>query len=252
MKNTNYGMIFLMGILLLTGCSSSNQEEEPQTESADVIIGVENDNAPCYFTDESGEPAGFYVKLMDALQKEEDFTYEFVSLSAAEYMADDASCDLYLGTIETEVGDLTDYVQSDIICETKLCLVVIKGSGVEDTDDLLDASISARAGTGEESFARYLSSEYDGESIVFQRVTDVVEDLTKGYSQAAVIDAANFSSLKQTESTLKKLKESEKYFSVHCFTASQERGIPDVIADGLAEIQSDGTLAALIQEYGFE
>lgn len=265
MKKWKYGLLLLAAALMLSGCS---KEEETQTETEperpDYYVGVEEGNAPYYVLDAEGNASGFYVELMNTLAEQTGFTYEFRAMSAAEYAAyaavseegdsdaGEADCDFFLGTLVPEVGDASTYVQSEPVYETGLCLLVNRGQGIRETKDLRSVSVAARAETEEERFSRYLSAKYHADTVVFQDAAGVMSDVGQGYSQAVVLDAGSAASAMGQNANLKLLTTSEKYFSVHRFTASAGQGIPEEIAAGLAQISADGTLGALLQQAGLQ
>lgn len=262
MKKWKLGVLLLTAALFAAGCSKEEkQDTKTEPEQPDYYVSVETDNAPYYSFDESGTASGFYVDLMNALSERAGFTYEFQSMSAVEYNAassgniedsgtTDQSKELFLGTLEPEVGDNSTYVQSEPVCETGICLLVKKGQGIRKMKDLRSVSIAARADTEEAVFANYLAANYDAQSIAFQRMADVLSDVFEGYSAAMVLDQGNASLALQQDGTLNMLITSEKYFSVHRFTAAAAQGIPEDFSNALEEIRSDGTLDTLLKQYG--
>jgi ABC-type amino acid transport substrate-binding protein len=67
----------LLLLLTLTGfCPATNVAG--QTESTVLVIGV-NENRPLAFYDENGEPAGFYVDLINYVADQEDWVLEYVN-----------------------------------------------------------------------------------------------------------------------------------------------------------------------------
>lgn len=258
MKKRYAGMLFLAAALFAAGCSETKEETTQKEPSGpDYYVGVEKENAPYYETEDGEEPTGLYVDLMDAMAQRAGFTYAFVEMSAAEFSADaentdseEKRCDFFLGTMEIKPGDASSYVQSEPVSETGLCLLVTKGQGLRDVEDVRSADIASRAKTEEETFARYLAAKYDAETIVFQDAANVLSDLEGGYAQAAVMDQGNAAIVTAQNANLKVLTTSEKYFSIHRFTATSEKGIPEEISETLQAMQADTTLQTLLQTYG--
>lgn len=258
MKKKYVGVLFLAAALLLMGCSETKEEKTQKEPSGpDYYVGVEKENAPYYEVGDDGEPAGMYVDLMDALAQRAGFTYAFREMSTAEYIADaendgsgEKSCDFFLGTVEIEPGDASAYVQSDPVYETGLCLLTANGQGLQKMKDLRSMDIASRAATEEETFARYLADKYDAETIVFQNMANVISDLKEGYAQAVVLDKGNADVVIAQDANFKILTISEKYFSIHCFTAASEKGIPETILESLHTMQADATMQTLLQKYG--
>ncbi len=237
MKKRIGGAAVLLIVLALTGCAAS-EAPEPTTESIEetkpnYVIGVESDNAPYYSVGEDGDARGLYVQWMDRLAESGDFTYTFSEMSAVEYRIDSDSCDLFLGNMQTETGSLTDFEHSEALYTASLCVVTKKDSAVKKAEDMQYCSVASRADTGEELYLDYLSSKYGAESIVFQRLQNVAEDLDTEYSVAAVMDKRNASWLKKHGADIKVLFTSEKYFSDHFLTASAEKGIPEPVKKAL-------------------
>lgn len=263
MKKWKLGALLLTAALLAAGCSKAEkQETAPEPEQPDYYVGVEADNAPYYSTDENGTVSGFYVDLMNTLSERGGFTYEFKTMSPAEYKAAGADPTdenngtssqpghLFLGTMEPEAGDTSTYARSEPVYETGLCLLVKKGQGIRKMKNLRSVSIAARAETEEAVFADDLAASYDAETIVFQDAANVISDVSQGYSGAMVLDQGKASLVLQQDGTLKLMTTSEKYFSVHRFTAAATEEIPETFSSALEEIRADGTLNALLQQYG--
>lgn len=261
MKKWKLGALFLTAVLLLAGCAKAEEQETaPEPERPDYYVGVEEKNAPYYSADENGNASGYYVDLMNTLSERTGITYEFRTVSASEYAAkvqsssgEDASgisCDLFLGTLEPEVGDTSTYAQSEPVYETGLCVLAAKGQGLRKTSHLRGVTIAARAETEEAVFSDYLAARYDAETIVFQKEADVLADVSQGYLGAMILDEGNASLALQQDAGLKLLTTSGKYFSVHRFTAAADQGIPEAFASALEELSADGTLTALQQQNG--
>lgn len=267
MKKWKSGILLFVAVLLMAGCSKTEEQDtKTEPERPDYYVGVETDNAPYYAVDENGTASGFYVDLMNTLSERAGFTYEFQPVSAAEYTAtagadaaegnSDAAgaagqtCDVFLGILEPEVGDSSTFVQSEPVYETGLCLLVKKGQGIRKMKKLRSVSIAARAETEEAVFADYLAASYDAETIVFQDAANVLSDVSQGYSGAMVLDQGNASLALQQDGTLELLTTSQRYFSVHRFTAAAAEGIPEAFASALEELRADGTLDTLLQQHG--
>lgn len=260
MKKKYLGVLFLVAALLMTGCSETKEEtQKKEPDRPDYYVGVEKDNAPYYEVKDGEEPTGLYVDLMDTLAQRAGFTYAFREMSAAEFVADaenadseEKLCDFFVGTMETETGDTSTYVQSSPIYETGISLLVAKGQGIRKIEDIRSVDIASRAGTEEEMFAKYLAAKYDAATIVFQDMANVVSDMKAGYAKAIVLDAGNAAIVAAQNTNFKIITTSEKYFSIHRFTAASEKGIPEVISETLQNLQADTTLQTLLQKYGLE
>lgn len=243
--------LILFSAVALTGCGAKEEPEKKEVVRPDYIVGAEADNAPYYSVDEEGNESGLYVDLMESLAKNTGCTWEFQTMSAAEFIAADGEdCDVFLGTMEPPAGNLSEYVQTQPFYQTGLSLLVKQGTGMKKMSDLRDQTIASRADTGEETFAGYLAAKYDGETIGFQNGTEAMGDLTGGYASAVVMDAGNAAVRMQADPELQIVKTSEKYFSRHCLSASAARGIPEELTTALAQMQADGTLTPLLRQYG--
>lgn len=290
MKKWKSGILMFMVALIMAGCSRAEEPDtKAEPEHPDYYVSVETDNAPYYSVDENGTASGFYVDLMNTLSERGGFTYEFQAMNATEYRVaganitdgntDAASTDttdgntdadstdaisgntdgsgateqsghLFLGILEPEVGDTSTFAQSEPVYATGLCLLVKKDQGIRKTKHLRSVSIAARAETEEAVFADYLAASYDAETIVFQDAANVLSDVSQGYSGAMVLDQGNASLALQQDGTLELLTTSQRYFSVHRFTATAAEGIPEELASALEELRADGTLDTLLQQHG--
>ena len=104
--------------------------------------------------------------------------------------------------------------------------------------------------TEEAVFSEYLAASYDAETITFQNGADAFADMTEGYADAVVSDAANAALLLQQNPDTKLLLTREKYHNLHRFAGTAASGLPEEITDTLEAIRADGTLDALLSQYG--
>ncbi len=161
------GALLLTAALLAAGCSKAEkQETAPEPEQPDYYVGVEADNAPYYSTDENGTVSGFYVDLMNTLSERGGFTYEFKTMSPAEYKAAGADPTdenngtssqpghLFLGTMEPEAGDTSTYARSEPVYETGLCLLVKKRTRYPQNEESAKCEHRCQGGDGGSGLCR--------------------------------------------------------------------------------------------------
>lgn len=249
MKKTYVGMMLLC-LLLLLGCAGEKKAGEDKGENADIIVGVEEKNAPYYSVDEKGEESGLYVDLMEELAAKGGFTYSFCPMTISGFRGSAGQeCDVFLGNMEMERGSMAKYAQMEPFFQTALCLMVKKGSAIKEKSDLRGVSIAATAGAGEENFAEYLASKYGADSILFVNEKSCYEDFAAGYSEGLVVEDILAQKKKKKDKNFRIMITSKKYKSSHTFTARSASGIPKLLSEGMKRMKEDGSLEVLIQKY---
>lgn len=252
MKRIQYAGILLSCVLLLTGCSLARDKRAPQTEQKpDIIIGVEEKNAPYYQVEENGTGSGFYVELVKLLAKKGGFSYSFCAMNPAE-VSETKDNVVFLGTTDAEEGKQEGYVQTEPVLESGLCLVVKKKDNIKNNDDLRGISIAGIAGTGEERLANFLASRYDADSIVFVNGKSSREDFYQGYAKAIVMDERTAEQELQKNTELCIMKRSSRFFNRHCFTSAASAEILEKLSEALRLAGGDGSLEELLQKYGWQ
>ena len=250
-------LFFVLAVLVvlssMTACTKKTVQEDKTKESpeADYQIGVEPDNAPYYYTNEEGTPEGLYVDIMEALAEKEEFTFDFIEISAADfYTLAENGCDAFLGAMETETGDMTVLLQTEPFYQSRLYLFAKEDGRISAVRDLRDCTIAARASTGEEVFAAYLAAKYGASSLGFRSQTDVLTDVEQGYSEAFVMDEQNYKQQKKDNVSYNVIKKSGKYYNSHRFTVGNHPEFLAILENGMQILEDDGILTDLLQTYG--
>lgn len=248
------GFLMLLCFMLL-GCSlSKTKQNETETEKADYIIGVEGQNAPYYVADEKGNVSGFYVDLMEKLGEKGGYSFAFTEVDSAAFQvtAGENDCDVFLGVLEKETGDMTELFQTSAFYQSGLCLVTRSEDGIKKCKELRNTAIDARAAAGEAAFAEYLAVKYEADAVVFADGKTAWDDFIQGNAKAVVIDENNCQEFMKENPSINILKTSEQYHNFHRFTAVGQTEFLAALESGIAELQSDGTLDALLQNYGLQ
>lgn len=254
--NKKMWMVFLMlTCCMLWGCSlSDTKEEQPKTEKADYIIGVEGENVPYYSVDENGNASGLYVDLMEQLAEKGGYSIAFTEIDAPAFqaMTGEESCDVFLGILEKETGDMTQLFQTSSFYQSNLILATRTEDGVKQCEELRNAAIDGRASAGEADFAQYLAVKYEADAVLFADGKTAGDDFLSGNAKALVLDENTFQTQFAENAALTVLKTSEKYHNAHRFTASSQSEFLKELETELTQLQSDGTLDHLLEQYGLK
>lgn len=253
-KILSYCFVMMIGFVL-GGCSwSDTKQNETEKKKADYVIGVEGDNAPYYFIDESGHPSGFYVKLMEKLGEKSGYTFEFVETDAASFrtLAAENNCDVFLGVLEKETGDMTELFQTNSFYQSDLCLGTRSDDSIKSADELRNTEIVAVDAGGEASFAQYLAVKYEADALMFADGKTALEDLVDGNAKAAVIDVNVCQKQMEENVPIKIFKTSGKYHNQHRFTAEGQTEFLSMLETGVAELAAEGTLEMLLESCGLK
>lgn len=248
MKNRRTLSIFLAVLLLigiLGGCQFGADREE-STRKADYSIGVSGDNAPYYSKEESGE-SGIYVSLLDAIAKEENFTYEFVKIdeSSASQALQDGIIDGFLGSLVGETGEV-ELVDSKAFYTSNVCVVSPKNGGIKKLNALDGKEISVKSATAEERFGEYLAVKYGGEAVAFAASADVLSDINSGYSQAAVVDEQYYENHSGIFENWICVKVSEKYQNKHKLHTAKDNDLQKAFTEGLRKLEEENRLSEIV------
>lgn len=240
---------------MLWGCSlPETKQKESKTEKADYIIGVEGENAPYYAVDESGNAAGFYVDLMEKLGEKGGYSFEFMEVdsSAFQATAGEEGCDVFLGVLKKETGDMTQLFQTSAFYQCGLCLVTRGEDAIKKCEELRNTSIDARAASDEAAFAEYLAVNYDADAVLFADGKTAWDDFTMGNGKAVVIDENTCQQFMKDTTAVNVLKTSNRYHNEHRFTAAHQNEFLMKLESGIADLQSDGTMTNLMERYGLK
>ena len=238
---------------VLPGCSESGaKQEEIITEQADFRIGVEADQAPYYSVDENGNASGIYVDLMDEISKKGGYTYEFTEIDPSVFQAGTKknSCDVFLGTMENDTGDMTELFQTTSFYQSGVCLVTRTEDNIKKFKNLRNIVIAAVTSGGEAAFAQYLAVKYEADALLFVDGITAFEDFINGNSRTAVLDANVCQAKMEENMPIRLWKTSEKYYNFHRFTAKGHTEFLDTLENQISEIMSDGTMDTLLQKNG--
>lgn len=231
------------------GCGSTKPEQETTEEKmADYVVGVTADNAPYYSCDDQGKPCGIYVELMEELAKQGDFAFRFLETDVAAFKED--PCDVFLGTMEKENGDMTGLVQTAPFYQSKLCLVTRTADKMKKIKELRNTEVSAVAGGGEASFAKYLAVKYEADSLLFADEKTALDDCISGNAKAMVIDFNRYQKIAEENNRVTVLKTSGKYYNFHRFSSVLQTDFFTSLESEVEKLKEDGTLDRIFQNYG--
>ncbi|MEB3210241.1 MAG: PAS domain S-box protein [Leptolyngbyaceae bacterium] len=89
-------LISVSWILMPWGTTTKAQQESPQPESPQVVRVGLYENQPKMFTDENGDPAGFYADILRSIAEQENWAIEYVPCIWQQCLASIESGDLDL------------------------------------------------------------------------------------------------------------------------------------------------------------
>lgn len=264
---------FFMGVVValaavaacfaLTACGSSNsssstndasQQSSQQSDyklvnQGKLTVGTSPDFKPMEYRDDNGNITGYEYGIMqevaNRLGLELDMEQEsFDSLITQVAAGTSMDCAASAITISDEREEQVDF--TDPIYDSNLAVVVMGNSDITDPSQI--TSVAAQQGSsGEDWVNEHLK---DARYTSFQEVPDMLAALRSGQVQAAVYDepvarnhvAGEYSDCK----ILEVIPTGEQYgIAVN----KDNPGLTDAINQALANMQSDGTMDQLKQQY---
>ena len=264
-KTCEYILVLMMVcILLLTGCSESNDtdednmikaEESSGISSASLVIGSDN-YEPYTYIDESGENVGIDVDIAKEACRRMGITPVFkqITWDRKDSFLDSNEIDCLWGSF-TMSGRTNDYRWAGPYMYSRQVIVVRKDRGINSFADLKGKRIAVQSTSKPEHII--LSGEDDriqGVSAVYSMSTmsELYASLRKGYIDAAAGHEVAIKRFVDTNPQQFIILDETLYKSELgvAFKKGRCDDIPDILNDILKQMIDDGTIKKIAESYG--
>ena len=265
-KTCEYILVLMMVcILLLTGCSESNDTDEDDMIKAEessgisavsLVIGSDN-YEPYNYIDESGENVGIDVDIAKEACRRLGITPVFkqITWDRKDSFLDSNEIDCLWGSF-TMSGRTDDYRWAGPYMYSRQIVVVNKDSGIENLDDLNGKRVAAVQSTSKPEHI-ILSGEDDriqGVSAVYSMSTmsELYASLRKGYIDAAAGHEVAIKRFVDTNPQQFIILDEILYKSELgvAFKKGRSDDVPDMLNDILKQMIDDGTIKKIAESYG--
>ena len=260
-----FACVACLSAVLLTGCSSSNEEAESSEDtSADIstlIVGFDNSYPPYGFMDENNEPTGFDLDLAAEVANRNGWELQ---LEAIDWDAKDAllnqdsiNCIWNGFTMNGREDDYTwsePYVDnSQAFVLNEQVIVVKSDSGITDFAGLADKTVVTQVDSAALDVLEGDQAELAGTFAELQTLSDynnAFMQLESGMVDAVACDLSIAQyQMSANEGTYTMLEEplSSEHYAVG-FKKGNE-ALAQQVTDTLKEMYEDGTVEELINKY---
>ncbi len=264
-KTCEYILVLMMVcILLLTGCSESNDTDEDDMIKAEessgisavsLVIGSDN-YEPYNYIDESGENVGIDVDIAKEACRRLGITPVFkqITWDRKDSFLDSNEIDCLWGRF-TMSGRTDDYRWAGPYMYSRQVIVVRKDREINSCADLKDKRIAVQSTSKPEHII--LSGEDDriqGVSAVYSMSTmsELYASLRKGYIDAAAGHEVAIKRFVDTNPQQFIILDEILYKSELgvAFKKGRSDDIPDMLNDILKQMMDDGTIKKIAESYG--
>ena len=256
-----FACIAVVGMLALSACGGSSQSSSASSSSAasdeytlvtpgTLTVATSPDYAPMEYQ-ENGEIKGYDIALIKEVAKhlglDADIQNQaFDSLVTQVAGGKTFDCAISAITIDDERAEQVAF--TDAYYDSNLASVVLKGSDVTSRDALNGQAIGAQSGSSGEAWAK--ENLKDIAYTPFQETPDMLAALRTGKIKAVIYDepAAAYSIAHEYDDCdiLEVIPTGEQY-GIIVNTANV--ALTEAINNALAEMQADGTIAKLQEEW---
>lgn len=264
-KTCEYILVLMMVcILLLTGCSESNDTDEDDMIKAEessgisavsLVIGSDN-YEPYNYIDESGENVGIDVDIAKEACRRLGITPVFkqITWDRKDSFLDSNEIDCLWGSF-TMSGRTDDYRRAGPYMYSRQVIVVRKDREINSFADLKDKRIAVQSTSKPEHII--LSGEDDriqGVSAVYSMSTmsELYASLRKGYIDAAAGHEVAIKRFVDTNPQQFIILDEILYKSELgvAFKKGRSDDVPDMLNDILKQMMDDGTIKKIAESYG--
>lgn len=217
------------------------------------IIATDTTFAPFEFQDANGKYVGIDIDLLDAIAKEQGFTYEMKALgfNAALQALESGQVDGVIAgmSITDERKKVFDFSQS--YYSSGVSFVVDAQSDIASVEGLKGKKVAVKNGTSGAMIAESLAKEIGFTVVTFEDSANMYEDIIAGNSDAAIEDYAVVSyAINQGTLNLKVVGEQ---YSVSDFGFAVQKGknkeLLDAFNNGLVNLKSSGEYDKIVETY---
>ena len=265
MKILFVGLLSALVAFGLMACGSGNSGSDSGAASSGAAAGsgttysIATDTAfaPFEFANASGTYEGIDIDLLDAIAKDQGFSYELNPLgfdAALQAVQANQADGVIAGmSITDERKKVFDF--SDAYYDSTVCCAVAANSDVASLSDLKGKSVAVKKGTQSESWANSIAGEYGFTCTEFDTSDIMYQDVSAGNSAACFEDTPVMGYAISTGNVNLKIIEevdsASEYATPYGFAVNKGAN-PELLSmfnAGLANIKADGTYDKIVAKY---
>ncbi len=254
----------ILVLSMLAGCSSGNKTVSTKKGKAGhFIIATDKDFSPFEFKDESGNTVGFDMDILEAIAKDQGFTYELkvVGWDAAvdALQKKSKSIDgMIAGASITEERKGAGWIYSNGYFTATQTVFVKEGSEITNFEGLKEKVVGVvGSDDGTEKtlgykYAEEVKEEYQFEIKTYETYAKLYKAVEKGEVEAGFGDTPSVAyEITNNSSKLKILKETENTGLEYGFVISKPefQNLIDLFNAGLENIKKNGTYDKIKAKY---
>lgn len=250
----------VLGLGMLAGCNSSNQENDAEPTAGNVeadgtfAIATDTTFAPFEFTDANGDFVGIDVDILAAIAENQGFAYDLnpLGFDAAVAALESGQADGVIAgmSITDERKEKFDF--SDPYYESYVCAAAKDGGDVKSLEDLSGKTVACKTGTQSAMWAEAIAADYGFEIAYFDTSDMMYQDVQTGNTAACFEDFPVMAYGVTQGNGLTIIGEDSEDFATPYGFAVRKGDNPDLLEKfnaGLAAIKSDGTYDEICAKY---
>ncbi len=181
-------LCFILMMTMFTACGKD--EETTDGEGKKYIIATDTAFAPFEFNNKENKFVGIDVDILDAVAKDQGFTYELDALGfdAALAAVQSGSADGVIAgmSIKEERKKIFDF--SSPYYDAEVTVAVAKGSSIASYEDLKDQKVAIKTGTNGADYAKSIADQYGFTCVEFKDSPTMYQDVIVGNTVACFED----------------------------------------------------------------
>ena len=242
---------------MLTACSFGKKTTVEKGKAGHFIIATDKDFSPFEFQDEDGNTVGFDVDILEAIAKDQGFTYELKAVGwdaavDALQKKSDSIDGMIAGASITEERKGAGWIFSNGYFTATQTVFVKNNSEIKGFEDLKEKVVGAVDKTLGYKYAEEVQEQHQFELKAYETYTDLYKAVEKGEVIAGFGDTpAVLYEVVNKSLKLKTLKETENEGLSYGFVISnpEKQKLLDLFNAGLENIKKNGTYNKIVIKY---
>lgn len=238
----------LLCSLTLTACQSVPES----TPNESLVIGINENNLPWAFTDESGQIVGFEVDLAEAIAESLEVDIELVELPFTELFPAAASgrIDLAMASITVTEERMKTVAFSQPYYDSDQSLIVKVGGDINGLENLTGKVIAVESGTTGELWVNDHQERYQIADIVRdeENLEAIMGDVASGRVDGFIADipfALYYTKTHPELEVIERIPTGEQY----AFMFSQTNPLRDEVNAVITQLKEDGSMAEIHKKW---
>ncbi|MGI5920316.1 MAG: transporter substrate-binding domain-containing protein [Syntrophomonadaceae bacterium] len=191
-KFLSLGLVLLLSIGLLAGCSGGSQKSEKSDTTAKVYkIATDTTFAPFEFQNEAGEYVGIDIEILKAVAEDQGFKYKLdpLGFNAAVAALESNQADGVIAGMSITKERQKKYDFSAPYYDSGVVMAVSANNDtIKSYKDLAGKKVAVKTGTEGATFAESIKGTYGFEVVYFDESPMMYEDVKTGNSVACFED----------------------------------------------------------------